>query len=162
MFYCRKKLRRLLVVVMTASSVSVAAVHAGKLPLDIPAPRDPRAVTIRTVGVVVIDRAGGVYVAVGGWGRILLTHDAGKTWMQSKVPVSSDLVAVDFPSPKNGWAVGHDGVVLHSSDSGKHWERQLDGRQYGDIMVAYYEAQMRDGAAEKPDPNLARVLENAK
>ena len=32
------------------------------------------------------------------------------------VPVSSDLVAVAFPTPQQGWAVGHDGVILASAD----------------------------------------------
>jgi len=38
--------------------------------------------------------------------------------------VSADLVAVVFPSPKRGWAVGHDGVVLHSADGGLTWAGQ--------------------------------------
>ena len=36
-----------------------------------------------------------------------------------------------FPTPSTGWAVGHDGVVLHSTDAGRTWTRQLDGRRPG-------------------------------
>jgi photosystem II stability/assembly factor-like uncharacterized protein len=45
------------------------------------------------------------------------------------VPLSADLVAVHFPTSRLGWAVGHDGVVLHSEDGGASWKRQLDARQ---------------------------------
>ena len=37
-----------------------------------------------------------------------------------------------------GWAVGHDGVVLHSGDAGRTWNLQLDGRRIGELMVDYY------------------------
>jgi photosystem II stability/assembly factor-like uncharacterized protein len=76
-------------------------------------------------------RAGTRVVAVGQRGHIVYSDDAGRTWMQAKVPVSSDLVAVAFPSASLGWAVGHDGVILHSTDSGVTWSRQLDGRSPG-------------------------------
>uniref|UniRef100_UPI00313DA14C YCF48-related protein n=1 Tax=Pseudomonas sp. TH41 TaxID=2796405 RepID=UPI00313DA14C len=55
--------------------------------------------------------------------------------------MSSDLVAVQFPSPTQGWAVGHDGIVLHSDDNGETWKRQLDGRQVGQIMLEHYQRQ---------------------
>ena len=76
-------------------------------------------------------RAGTRVVAVGQRGHIVYSDDGGRTWMQAKVPVSSDLVAVAFPSASLGWAVGHDGVILHSADSGATWTRQLDGRSPG-------------------------------
>ena len=43
------------------------------------------------------------------------------------MPVSSDLFAVHFANASKGWAVGHDGVVLASSDGGQSWTKQLDG-----------------------------------
>lgn len=70
-------------------------------------------------------RAGQRVVAVGQRGHVLYSDDAGRSWLQSKVPVSSDLVAVSFPTASHGWAVGHDGVVLHSADAGATWTRQL-------------------------------------
>ena len=48
------------------------------------------------------------------------------------MPVSSDLVAVCFPTEQAGWAVGHDGVVLHTADAGRTWPRQRDGRPGGE------------------------------
>ena len=53
-----------------------------------------------------VANAGQRIVAVGQRGHIVLSDDGGKTWTQAKVPVSSDLVAVYFPTPAKGWAVG--------------------------------------------------------
>lgn len=146
-----------LAIALAATSVFASAAPTIKLPLDEAAPMDPRATVSRTLSVRPIDKAKGAYVAVGPWGRILVTRDSGKTWMQSAVPVSSDLTAVHFPTPQKGWAVGHDGVVLHSADGGKTWVRQLDGRQYGDIMVQYYEK--LTGAKEaRPEGLAAKAL----
>ena len=67
----------------------------------------------------------------------------GKTWTQAEhVPVRSTLLDIDF-APDNeleGWAVGHEGVILHTSDGGKTWELQYDGLRYGEEGLAYYDA----------------------
>jgi photosystem II stability/assembly factor-like uncharacterized protein len=83
-------------------------------------------------------RAGKRLVAVGQRGHILTSDDAGRTWQQASVPVSSDLLAVHFPTADAGWAVGHDGVVLNSTDGGRTWQRQLDGRTLGDVLTSAY------------------------
>ena len=87
-----------------------------------------------------IATAGNRLVAVGLRGHILFSDDAGKTWAQAAVPVSSDLTAVFFASPSEGWAVGHDGVVLNTKDSGATWTKQLDGTQTGKLMLDQYTA----------------------
>lgn len=95
--------------------------------------------------------AGARLIAVGQRGHILYSDDNGQDWQQAQVPVSSHLVAVHFPTTQQGWAVGHDGVVLHSADAGQTWSRQLDGRQIGPLMRAYYQEQL----ARQPDnPDL--------
>jgi photosystem II stability/assembly factor-like uncharacterized protein len=75
--------------------------------------------------------AGSRLVAVGERGHVLLSDDAGATWVQASVPVSADLTAVRFASPERGWAVGH-GVVLATADGGRTWVKQLDGRTLPD------------------------------
>jgi len=75
-----------------------------------------------------VTTAGTRVIAVGERGVIVFSDDAGQTWQQAKVPTSVSLTAVQFPTPKQGWAVGHAGVVLHSEDGGQTWLRQLDGR----------------------------------
>jgi len=92
--------------------------------------------------------AGSRVVAVGQRGHIVYSDDQGKSWRQARVAVSSDLVAVSFPTPQRGWAVGHDGVVLATSDAGASWVKQLDGRALGSLMVEYYKAQSGAEAAK--------------
>jgi photosystem II stability/assembly factor-like uncharacterized protein len=107
-------------------------------PLSSPAIQSEKAVHGMFTGLA---SAGKRLVAVGQRGHIFYSDDNGIRWHQAQVPVSSDLVAVQFPSPTQGWAVGHDGVVLHSDNNGETWTRQLDGRQIGQIMLDHYQQQ---------------------
>lgn len=74
-----------------------------------------------------IARAGQRLIAVGERGHILYSEDEGGHWVQAQVPSRVMLTRVFFIDDKNGWAVGHDGNVLHSSDGGVSWELQRDG-----------------------------------
>lgn len=105
--------------------------------LDLPS--QPTALAMSSP-LAAIARADKRLVVVGQRGHILYSDNDGKDWQQAEVPVSSDLTAVRFPTPRDGWAVGHDGVVLHSADGGEHWTRQLDGRAIGQLMLDYYTA----------------------
>lgn len=91
--------------------------------------------------------AGNDLVAVGSRGHILLSEN-GREWEQAQVPVSVDLTSVFFVDDQNGWAVGHDGVVLHSSDGGNSWSKQLDGMLANKIMKEYYSALEAQGDEE--------------
>jgi len=101
--------------------------------LDTPAQMTPLAPKSVMQAVV---RAGSRLVAVGQRGHIVVSSDNGATWKQSPVPVSSDLTAVYFVDAKLGWAVGHDGVVLHTGDGGDTWKLQLDGRKVNALLLA--------------------------
>ncbi len=83
-----------------------------------------------------VTRAGDRLVAVGERGIVLLSDDNGFSWRQGSVPVSTTLTAVQFVDPRNGWAVGHGGVVLGSHDGGEHWEALLNGLQAADLELA--------------------------
>lgn len=62
-------------------------------------------------------------VAVGARGHVLLS-DQGTEWRQAEsVPTRATLTAVDFVD-REGWAVGHDSVILHTGDAGETWTRQ--------------------------------------
>ncbi len=99
-----------------------------------------------------VARAGDRLVGVGPRGHIVVSADGGATWKQSVVPVSSDLTAVYFVNDKNGWAVGHDGVVLATTDGGESWVKQLDGRAANGLLLKTMEARVcgrtRFGRAE--------------
>lgn len=105
--------------------------------LDLPA--KPSALALRSP-LLDVTRAGERLVTVGQRGHILYSDDAGHSWQQAQVPVSSDLNAVHFSSAKLGWAVGNDGVILHSNDAGATWSKQLDGRQIGALVLKHYSA----------------------
>ena len=90
--------------------------------------------------------AGTRVVVVGQRGHILYSDDQGKSWTQASVPVSVDLVAVHFASARKGWAVGHSGVVLATTDGGATWVKQLDGRAAAEAMMEHYDAPSVDPA----------------
>lgn len=76
-------------------------------------------------------------VAVGQRGSIVTSTD-GKTWKQAPSPVNIMLNRVRFLDAQNGWIVGHDGAILHSSDGGLGWKVQhydAQARQLYDILM---------------------------
>lgn len=95
----------------------------------------------------------GRYFATGHHGHILYSDDA-ENWTQAEVPVRSSILDIHFPTPELGWAVGHEGVILHSGDGGKTWAKQYDGLRYGQEGLAYYEKL----SEENPDNELFAYL----
>lgn len=75
-----------------------------------------------------LGRAGARLVAVGERGMILLSDDGGARWQQAAVPVSVTLTSVHFADAQHGWAAGHSGVVLGTTDGGQSWTKLLDGK----------------------------------
>lgn len=67
-------------------------------------------------------RSGNRYIAVGARGDILLSDD-GSAWRQIETPTRATLTAVAAVGAQV-WAVGHDGMILHSADAGEHWQVQ--------------------------------------
>ncbi|NRR29371.1 glycosyl hydrolase [Oxalobacteraceae bacterium] len=113
--------------VFSAQAAPPAAAPKGFVdPLDQPA--QPSALASRAL-INGVAQAGRRLVAVGQRGHILYSDDQGGNWLQAAVPLSADLVALSFSDAKQGWAVGHDAVVLHTADAGASWQRQYDGRQ---------------------------------
>jgi len=89
-----------------------------------------------------IAKAGERLVTVGARGHVLYSDDNGGKWHQSTVPVSVLLTSVVFPTVRDGWAVGHSGVILHSSDSGETWEKQFDGNSANQMIITQSENQI--------------------
>lgn len=77
-------------------------------------------------------------VAVGDYGVIVTRESESDEWQQAEVPSSIFLTSVDFADAQLGWAVGHHGVILHTTDGGQTWQRQLDGFEYIELQVAHY------------------------
>mgnify|MGYP001818115417 CR=1 FL=1 len=60
-------------------------------------------------------------IVVGERGHILVSEDDGRSWQQQVAPTRATLTSVFFIDPANGWAAGHDSVILRTSDGGRHW-----------------------------------------
>ncbi|WP_070886436.1 WD40/YVTN/BNR-like repeat-containing protein [Pseudomonas argentinensis] len=85
----------------------------------------------RAVSSLLLDvaHAGKRLVAVGERGHVLYSDDDGANWTQAKVPTRQMLTAVYFVDEQHGWAVGHDALILASSDGGATWSKQFEDLQ---------------------------------
>lgn len=143
----------------TLAAIAAAVAFSGAVPaaagfvdvLDAPARISPLAAKSPLQAVA---RAGSRLVAVGQRGHVVVSTDGGATWKQSPVPVSSDLTAVRFADEREGWATGHDGVILHTPDGGDRWEVQLTGRKANELLVAAAERRV----AAEPASDSARAF----
>jgi photosystem II stability/assembly factor-like uncharacterized protein len=61
-------------------------------------------------------------VVVGERGHILVSRDAGISWIQAQVPTRATLTGVSLYDHTLGWAVGHDAIILRTRDGGLSWE----------------------------------------
>ena len=81
-------------------------------------------------------------------GLMLVTNDEGATWAQRKIPNApaalravafldvnrgltvgdhGSILATDEMVGEEGWIAGYDGVILHTADGGKTWQKQNAG-----------------------------------
>jgi photosystem II stability/assembly factor-like uncharacterized protein len=70
-------------------------------------------------------RIGNRVVAVGDRGYIVYSDSNGESWSRAKAPAAPLLTAVEFIDARTGWAVGHDSVVLATTDGGATWTQQF-------------------------------------
>lgn len=93
-------------------------------------------------------RAGSRVVAVGEQGLVALSDDEGKTFRAAKsVPVQVTLTAVHFADASHGWAVGHLGVILASSDAGETWTLQRQDVDKDQPLLSVYFMDSKRGIA---------------
>jgi photosystem II stability/assembly factor-like uncharacterized protein len=114
-----------------------------------------------------VTAAGDRLLAVGGSGLVIYRDHSDGPWQQASVPVSATLTSVYFADATHGWAVGHAGVILHSSDGGGSWQRQFDGYRANEAFqrhAAKVRAQLEDRvaglqASDDADPAELEELE---
>jgi photosystem II stability/assembly factor-like uncharacterized protein len=110
--------------------------------------------------------AGERLVAVGERGLVVVSDDRGRAWRQAQVPVSVTLTAIAFADDRRGYATGHGGTVLGTTDGGLSWTRLLDGRAIATMMqdaaVRGGDAAQREAAdrmvADGPDKPLLDLI----
>jgi len=87
-----------------------------------PAPRfPPHATAVNTLLLLDAVQAGQRLVAVGERGHIVLSDDQGASWRPVASPTQATLTALYFVDAQTGWAVGHDSVILKSTNGGASW-----------------------------------------
>lgn len=147
-------------IVLSLGIIAVNAAQAAAFisPADTPAMPSKFAATSPLQAVAA---AGKRIVGVGLRGHIVYSDDDGKTWAQANVPVSTDLLAVSFPTPQHGWAAGHGGILLHSEDGGINWSKQLAGKQAALQAVKYYETHGAESGAERALAQAKNLLADA-
>lgn len=155
---------RLLSAALFFSVLAITSAHAASTgvfdPLREQAPQFDPQLPAPVIGVT---RAGDDLVSVGPRGLIQRSSDSGKSWVQVPSPVSSDLVQVRFRDAQHGWIVGHDSVLLHSSDGGRSWTVQLDGRSLLTLLNEVYgrRADNGDQAAEDMLGEISMAMSTA-
>lgn len=90
--------------------------------------------------------------ACGSRGVILKTVNGGDNWEQmfnityitdtfkiDNVPKEFRLEDIYFTDDRNGWAVGEDGLILHSGDGGDTWQMQNSGTNFRLESVYFYD-----------------------
>lgn len=93
-------------------------------------------------------RAGSRLVAVGEHGVVLLSDDEGSAWRQAAaMPTRTTLTAVTFINAEQGWAVGHGGQILHTTDGGEHWQLQTGSIEGENSLFAVWFGDARIGLA---------------
>jgi len=85
---------------------------------------EPEALVRRTdrVAVLALARAGTRLVAAGERGRILLSDDEGVSWRVAATPTHHTLTALAFTDARNGFATGHQRILLRTEDGGDTWK----------------------------------------
>lgn len=69
-----------------------------------------------------VAREGKRIIAVGDRGYIVYSDNDGESWQRAKTPPGLALLnSVYFSDANTVWAVGHDSVILKSTDQGKEW-----------------------------------------
>lgn len=159
--------RKLVHALLTACIGTHVASAAWSAPVDHalnrPAVRSQRASQSVLLGMA---QAGNRLVAVGERGIVVVSDDDAAKWRQVSAPVSVTLTAVHFADDKHGYAVGHSGTVLATTDGGETWTRVLEGRKAAQIALSAAQASgnavaLRDAerlVADGPDKPLLDLL----
>lgn len=117
-------MKTVVAVALAAAGLALGAARsraADILPESGPLPK----VTMERLLLIDAAHRGSRVVAVGDRGYIVLSDDNGNSWRRAKSPAAPLLTGVEFIDAKNGWAVGHDSVILATTDGGETWVQQF-------------------------------------
>lgn len=127
-------LRTFLALLAACSTALVTPTVNAQAALAIVSPR-----TLDRLLLLDVARAGRRLVAVGEHGYIVIADDAGQAWRRAACDCTATLTSVYFADEKNGWAVGHDALIVHSSDGGLSWQLQhLDVKAQAPLLDVWF------------------------
>lgn len=109
---------------MLGSLLAVATPVAAEAGRHVASGQPPSAKRLATTLLLDAARAGSRLVAVGERGTIVYSDDDGAHWFTAAHSGQATLTAVQFVDPSQGWAVGHDALVIHTADGGLTWRQQ--------------------------------------
>lgn len=133
-----------LISALLAAALPLAALQAQPLRAE----RATAASHANAAAMLDAEWAGGRMVAVGDHGVVLLSDDLGASFRQARaVPVSTPLTGVSFADAQHGWAVGHWGAILASSDGGDSWQIQRLSTEEDRPLFAVHFFNARQGVA---------------
>ena len=131
---------------LKTSALFLAAAIALPLPLFAATSTAPAADFFRTApmldqpekaSIFAVAKAGQRSVAVGDYGIVIYSDD-GQTFHQAKVPTRAPLTSVFFIDGRRGWAAGHDGTVLTTSDGGENWQMLRETRGKDQVLMSIW------------------------
>jgi photosystem II stability/assembly factor-like uncharacterized protein len=105
----------LLLAALLFASGGLAQQPGSAIERSVPARLAPRSLLLDVVP------AGNALVAVGERGHILISEDGAGSWKQADVPTRATLTAAHFFGTELGPAVGHDAVIVRTTDGGSSW-----------------------------------------
>src|SRR5690348_14980118 len=81
--------------------------------------------------------SGQAVVTVGERGTILRSSDNARTWQRAPSGTRATLTGIAFAPAfaKSGWAVGHDALILATTDGGLTWAKQFQGDDLQDSFL---------------------------
>jgi len=85
-------------------------------------PSDTASWIVPQADLYAVEARGDLAWAVGYWGVVLRSTDAGRSWASAPTPTDEALYAVSFADDSNGWAVGANSALLRTTDGGVTWE----------------------------------------
>lgn len=125
-----------LAILLFGSMAGVASAVAFQDPLDL---ASPPFINASNEPLQAVTHVGSRFVAVGMRGAVVISKNDGASWQQVEVPVSTDLLDVQFIDANRGWIGGDSGVILQTIDAGETWTKKVDGRLLNKQLVRHYQ-----------------------
>lgn len=75
--------------------------------------------------------------ACGAIGKVIVSHDRGRTWVERELLLNNDLKVITFVDDKLGFAAGTLGSLIRTSDGGNNWQPITTGMRFTIIGIHF-------------------------